>query len=145
MNGCGEVLTAQNGSERVQGAGNEREIDPHAPLVPCEQAGVDKHLEVVRAGRLGESQRFGQVTHARLTAFVSGDEGQQTQPRRVRDRLQDVRQPQGRFGVQRFPHQRLVAAGVVNALDPEAVTVGGLGPLMQDWPATGSDWPTGWV
>ena len=42
------------------------EVGPAAALLPVDEAGLEKHLEVVADGRLAQAERFGEVADARL-------------------------------------------------------------------------------
>jgi len=48
-------------------------VGPDAALVAGEDPGVHEDLEMVGDGRLGQAERFGQLTDASLAAFVRGD------------------------------------------------------------------------
>jgi hypothetical protein len=57
-------------------------------------------------GRLGQAERLGQLTHARLAALVRGDHRNQPQPGRVGQRLEDAGQVGGLRLGERLAQQR---------------------------------------
>jgi hypothetical protein len=81
-------------------------------FVTVQQPRVDQHLQMVGHRRLGQPQRFGEVTDARLPAVVGGDQRQQPQPGRVGDGLQRPGEIRCRFRVQRLTDQRGAARHV---------------------------------
>ena len=55
-----------------QCVGDQAVVDPPAAGLAGGDAGVDQHLQMVADGRLGQPDRFGPITHARLLALVGG-------------------------------------------------------------------------
>ena len=84
-------------------------VDPDAALLAVEQAGLVQHLEVVADRRLRQVERVLQVADAGLAVGVRGDQGQQPQPDRVGERLEQRRDPLGLVGVERLAGQRRAA------------------------------------
>ena len=66
----------------------QRVVGPHPSLVAGEDPGVHEDLEVVRDGRLGKAEGFGQVADAGLAAFARGNHRDEAQPCGVGQRLQ---------------------------------------------------------
>ena len=60
---------------------------------------------MVGDGRLGQAERFGQLADARLAAFVRGDHGDQPQPGRVGQGLEQPGEVGGLAGGDRFAQQ----------------------------------------
>ena len=86
---------AEQGAEVGQRLGADPVVDPDAALAAVEQADLVEHLEVVADRRLGEVEGVVEVAHAGLAVGVRGDQGQQPQPHRVGERLEQRRDPLG--------------------------------------------------
>ena len=81
-------------------------VDPDAALAPVEQADLVQHLEVVADRRLGEVEGVVEVADAGLLVGVRRDQGEQPQPHRVGQRLEQRRDPLGLVGAERLLGQR---------------------------------------
>jgi hypothetical protein len=88
-------------SEGVQGFRDELVVGPFASLLAGQHAGVDENLEVVGDGRLGETDRIGQLADAGFGVLMGSDEGDEAESGGVGQRLE----PSGQgFGLGGFDH-----------------------------------------
>jgi len=71
-------------------------VGPAAALLAGDEPGVDELFEVVGDRGLGQADRVGQVADAGFAVGVCGDQGQQSDPGRVTECLEDVGEPFGR-------------------------------------------------
>ena len=80
--------------------------DPDATLGALQQAGLVQHLEVVADRGLGQVEGVVEVADAGLAVRVRGHQGEQPQPHRVGERLEQRGRPLGAL-----PAQRLLGQG----------------------------------
>ena len=76
-------------------------MGPAALLLAREQAGVDELLHVVADGGLTDAERLGEIACADRLATLSGDVGEEPEPRGVGQRLEQGGDPFGVDGVDR--------------------------------------------
>src|SRR5664279_4805139 len=67
---------ADHDGKRCECSGNRAVVDPHAALVAADQPGLEQDAQVVADGRLGQSERLGQLAHTGLPAGVRLDQRQ---------------------------------------------------------------------
>jgi NADPH:quinone reductase-like Zn-dependent oxidoreductase len=96
----------QQRGERVESAGDQPVVGPLAALLAEQQAGVGEDLHVVGDGGLGQRHRCGEVADAGLPVGLRGDQGQQAQPGRLGQRLEDGGEPLGRVDAHRLAAHR---------------------------------------
>ena len=68
---------------------------PAAALLALDEPGLEEHLQVVAHCRLRESERLGEMAHARLAAGLRADEAEQSEPGRIRYGFQRAGEPVG--------------------------------------------------
>ena len=100
---------AEDRGERVERGRDEGVEGPFAALVAGEDPGVDQNLEVMGDGRLGQAERFGEVTDAGLAVFKHGDHGDQLQPGGVGQGLEQPGELGSLAGGNRLAQQRCAA------------------------------------
>jgi hypothetical protein len=96
----------QSAADRGEGLFDDAVVGPLAALLAGDEASVDELFEVVGDGRLGQSNRIGELTDAGLPSVARGDQGQQAYPSRVSESLEHPGQSLGRLRVQIDPGQR---------------------------------------
>ena len=110
----GHAVTPPRSALRsARAAGAHAVVDPDAALAPVEQADLVEHLEVVADGRLREVEGVVQVADAGLLVGVRRDEGQQPQPHRIGQRLEQRRDPECLVGSEGLLEQRGAAGDLL--------------------------------
>ena len=102
---------ADQGAQAGQRLGTDPVVHPYPALVPVDQARLVQHLHVMADRRLRQVERVIQVADARLPALVRGDQGQQPQPDRVGQCLEQRRDLLGLLRAQWRGGQRGATGG----------------------------------
>src|SRR5215469_1967343 len=96
----------QEVGDRRDGGRYQAVVRPDAALIALEQAGLGEDPKVMTHGRLGETERCGQVTHGGFALWSGLDQTEQPQAGRVGECLEHSGEPVGIGTLDRLAGQR---------------------------------------
>src|SRR5256885_17149502 len=85
-------MRVERASQQLQRLRLDPVIGPPPSLLATKDPRIGQYLEVMRDGRLPQVEPIGQVTDARFAALARGDQADETQPSRIRDDADRLRQ-----------------------------------------------------
>src|SRR6185312_10905369 len=107
----GYGVDGEQRAETRERVGQHPVVHPRPASLAVDQSGLAQHPQVMADRRLRDVERAGQVAHAGLAAGERGDQREQPQPHRIRQRLEHPGQRLRVIFGQRFAHHRRAARG----------------------------------